>query len=82
MAAALIVVTCLTAVLNSAVRAIEGSKSHSFQDDVVGRLGLGAIGAGTQKPLKPTERGTPKIRRANFAAIHRSYTRKVIRNAK
>ncbi|KAF9891872.1 hypothetical protein FE257_003357 [Aspergillus nanangensis] len=61
MAAGLVTVTCLTAVVHSISEDMAGSRSHSFQDGVVRRLGLGATGAGMQNPTEPFELGAPVV---------------------
>lgn len=38
----------------------KGSQPHSFQDDVVNRLGLGAAGIGQQKPPDKPKQSVPK----------------------
>jgi hypothetical protein len=63
----LLAVTCLTAVIHHVTDAMEGSRTHSFQDDVVRRLGQGAAGPGTPpSPKEPGEQGKPKSTKGKF----------------
>lgn len=56
-------VACITKAAHS-IR--EGSKSHSFQDDVVNRLGQGAAGIGMQKPKDRSNQDKPKKANSKF----------------
>lgn len=69
MAAGLTMVTCLTPVFRAITEEMAGSRSHSFQDTVVGLLGLASARTGAQKPKEPREKGAPKEPAGNLITL-------------
>ncbi|KAL2811726.1 hypothetical protein BDW59DRAFT_167964 [Aspergillus cavernicola] len=60
----------------------EGTHAHSFQDDVISRLGQGAAGIGMQRPKssKPADQGTPQKAKNKFGRYTQARYGKNVKN--